>query len=122
MFMQDFGNMASKSKTLFEPYGEAQKINSNILEQISRENLALFSDNMSTYMRGLQLMNKVNKPEEFNKSLLSYIARVAERNFEYGRNLSKICEDGLKDYQEVLEQKMSSAFEEAEGKRKDGQK
>lgn len=120
MFMQDFSSMASKSKNLFEPFGEAQRINNNILEQISRENLALFSDNMSSYMRGMQLANKINKPEDFNRSLLSFLARMAERNFEYGRNLSKICEDGLKDYQEWLEGKIATTFDEFEGKRKSG--
>lgn len=118
MFMQDFAGWSSKNKSFFEPYSDAQKINNDVLEQITRENLSLMSDNMAACMKAAQLTNKMNRPEEFMKSQLALLSGQGERCLEYWKNLMNIYEDGFKDYRQWVEGKMSSAFEQEAKARK----
>ncbi len=118
MFLQDINSWSTKNKAFFEPFTDVHKINSNILEQITRENLSLMSDNMAACVKLTQLTNKMNRPEEFYKSSLNLISGQIERNFEYSKNLLNILEDGFKDGLTLGEEKMSSAFTEQAEKMK----
>jgi len=112
MFLQDINSWSSKSKAFFEPFSDVHKINSSMLEQITRENLSLMSDNMAACVKLTQLTNKMNRPEEFYKANLNLISGQIERNFEYCKNLLNIFEDSFKDSLTWGEEKMSSAFTE----------
>lgn len=114
MYNPDYMKWASLNQAFTAPMYDMQKLVMPISERISRENISLWTDTMSSLARYLQDMNKSNRSDDFIRTQLHYIEEQGEKNLQYGQNVLKICEESLKDYCGWLEGKLTSVFNEVE--------
>jgi hypothetical protein len=71
---QEFNPWNIKDKGVtYQCYNDMQKINYKILQNTIHENMALINDNLTNNVRAVQLMTKINRPDEFFKSQLSLL-------------------------------------------------
>ena len=112
MFYQDIPGWSTMGKTVFEPLYEMQKLTGPVYEGMMRENISLFSDNMSTFIKYMQGVNKSARPEDFIRNQMNLAAEQAERNLQYGQNVLKLCEDSLRDYHQWADDKITPIFKE----------
>lgn len=114
---QDFANWssawASMGKT-FQPFFETQKINSNLIEQLTQENLSLWSDNMGCYVKFMQDLNKTQRPEEYSRAWMGYMAEQSSRNVQYLQNLLEIYKHSMQEYTHSMQGKVENAFADQE--------
>lgn len=115
MYNQDYLKWASLNQNFTAPMFDMQKLIMPIGERITRENISLLTDTMSSWVRYLQDMNRINRPEDFMKTQLHYLEDQGGKNLQYGQNVLKICEESLTDYCEWMGEKLTTVFTEAEG-------
>jgi hypothetical protein len=108
-----FQNFANMSKTI-QPFLEIQNIANQTFEQLIRENMGYWSDNMGANVQYLQMINsKSTNPDALIKTNLGYISNQMARGLEYTRKVSEICESAMREYGESMQHKMESTFAEA---------
>lgn len=110
MYYQDFTTWSSMGKTIFEPLYEAQKVAMPFLEKLQRENIACISDNVAFGIEYIQSLNKANKVEDFSKTQLNCLLKGCEKNLQHGQNFMKILEEGVKEFRQNAQEKMSQIF------------
>ena len=105
---QDYANMSSYGKALGPMY-ELQRIGSNMAEELTRENLTLWSDNMSSWVKYLQSANKIDHPELALKSNFGFWTEQSANNLEYMERILKIYGKGMRRMSENMEETMEKA-------------
>lgn len=105
---QDYANMSSYSKALGPMY-DLQRIGSNMAEEVTRENLTLWSDNMSAWVKYLQTANKMDHPESVFKSNFGFWSEQGANNLEYMERILKIYGKGMRQISENMEETMEKA-------------
>ncbi len=108
--MSNFNPSSSKERIGFEFYNDTQRINYKIIQNTIHENMALFNDCISTYVRASQQISKASQPEDIPKVQLSVFIEQGERALEYGQNILKILENGLRDYRQYVDELEAKSF------------
>ncbi len=110
---QDYAKMSSFTKAMGPMY-ELQRIGSGMAEELTRENLTLWSDSMSSWVKYLQTANKMDRPESAFKNNFGFWTEQSANNLEYLEKVLKIYGKGMRQMSENMEESMEKATEQME--------
>jgi hypothetical protein len=103
------GNWSSMNKSA-QPMIEMQKIMNSLWEQLTRENLALWSDNMGTTVKYFQSLSKQDRPDKFVQNNLAVLTEQMAKGIEVNQNFLEIWKNAIRECSQYLQEGVDNAF------------